>query len=113
MSETTKTISGNKYSVVSKDNVHVLKIEGRDSLCPVAPATLVPGHIQGTANMMRMPCNTQCPLACLTMEITGEGDNAVEQLKYRVSCGVRDMVYDVEPFEEPQQAQKSGILVNP
>ena len=105
MSETTKTVSGNKYSVVSKDGIHVLKIEGKDSLCPVAPAVLIPGRMQGTMELMRLPCSTQCPLACLSMDTEGEDG----QLKYRVSCGVRDMVYDVEPFEEPK---KSGLLVN-
>ena len=69
---------------------------------------MVPGHMPGTATMMRIPCSTQCPMAKVT-EAVQPGTPDVG-LNYITSCGHTDNWKAVSEKEAPKQPNQSGIL---
>lgn len=95
----------------TNDRGYVLWIDEKPSVCPFCPPVMVPGHMPGTANMVRIPCSTQCPLAQIEESVKCDSNqSAVDVLKYRTYCGCKDITRIVSEKELPNQQNQSGLL---
>jgi len=94
----------NQYTLKKEpqQDVYALCRGGVPCNCPYQPALVLPGSVQGTAQITRLSCNTGCALFQMTGIITDE------KCTVSLKCA-KDFTLSVVPFEKEVNKPGRGL----